>query len=489
MKSEANSAYKADILVVDDTLDNLRLLSQLLIGHGYYVRPVSDGKKAISAIRNQLPDLILLDIMMPGMDGYEICQHLQEDELTRNIPIIFISALNETLDKVRAFSIGGRDYISKPFQDEEVLARVKTHLSLHFTQKSLKAEIVERKRIESALRQYNHDLALLNRMTHVLQACPTEQDTYAVVTDTCIQLIPESSGHLLLRNDADNILESGALWGNPSSALRQFHLDDLDFICLNKSHVVDHPDVGRILSRIAYSHQERQVCVPVSSPDTLLAVLLFSFEPDESIKNEDDWYHRVESKQLLITEMVEHYALALVNLRLREMLRTDSIHDPLTGLYNRRHMKAALEREASRAQRLQASVGILMFDIDHFKTLNDNYGHEAGDAVLREIGTLLKCSSREEDIACRYGGEEFLLILPDTTLENAVKRAENLLEQMQQHNFVCQEKTLSVTISIGVAAYPLHGSDIQGSVRAADAALYQAKEKGRNQVVMAGRRL
>jgi diguanylate cyclase (GGDEF)-like protein len=149
--SGTDERHKADILVVDDTLDNLRLLSKLLMGHGYYVRPVPDGKKALSVIRDQPPDLILLDIMMPDMDGYEVCRRLQADEKTRNIPVIFISALNESFDKVKAFSIGGRDYITKPFHEEEVLARIKTHVTLHFTQKSLEAEIAERKRIEKQL--------------------------------------------------------------------------------------------------------------------------------------------------------------------------------------------------------------------------------------------------------------------------------------------------------------------------------------------------
>jgi len=140
MKNKTDPIYNAGILVVDDTHDNLRLLSKLLIENGYYVRPVSDGKRALSAIQNQLPDLILLDIMMPGMDGYEVCRHLQADERTRNIPIIFISALNEIIDKVKAFSIGGRDYISKPFQEEEVLARIKTHLTIRKLQKRLEEQ-------------------------------------------------------------------------------------------------------------------------------------------------------------------------------------------------------------------------------------------------------------------------------------------------------------------------------------------------------------
>ena len=137
MKSETNPTYNGDILVIDDIHDNLRLLTKLLVEHDYYVRPVSNGQKAILATQDQLPDLILLDIMMPDMDGYAVCEVLKADERTRDIPVIFISALNETIDKVKAFSIGGVDYITKPFQTEEILARVKTHLTLRSLQKSL----------------------------------------------------------------------------------------------------------------------------------------------------------------------------------------------------------------------------------------------------------------------------------------------------------------------------------------------------------------
>ncbi len=155
MNHDTLLSTKANILVVDDTRDNLRLLSGILTEYGYQVRPVSDGHKALSAARAKPPDLILLDIMMPGMDGYEVCEHLKADERTQDVPIIFISALNETFDKVKAFSLGGVDYITKPFQTEEVLARVKTHVNLRRIQKSLETEIVERKRAEEALREAN----------------------------------------------------------------------------------------------------------------------------------------------------------------------------------------------------------------------------------------------------------------------------------------------------------------------------------------------
>ena len=456
---------QANILVVDDTRENLRLLSNILTEQGYLVRPVPQGARAISAAQSKPPDLILLDIMMPGLDGYAVCNALKADERTRDVPVIFISALNETVDKVKAFSTGGVDFITKPFQPEEVLARVKTHVALRTAQKRLQ--------------EHNRELALLNTMSHRLQTCRTEQDTYQIVADTCRNLLPESSGYVYMCAPMQEHLESVAAWNVPPPEFREMRVESLELVYLDAADVVEHPDAGSIASRIGYSPEQRALCIPIGSSEALLAMLGVYFETEPA------WEQLLEAKHGILTEVVNHYALALINVQLRETLRHEAIHDPLTGLYNRRHMEAALEREAHRAQRHQTSVGIIMFDIDHFKTFNDTYGHEAGDAVLRDIGGILKRSSRGEDMACRYGGEEFLLILPDTTPKDARTRAEHLLEQAGQHSVVYQGTTLAVTISIGVATYPLHGADIRSLVGAADAALYQAKENGRNRVVVA----
>ena len=485
MTTETAHERKADILVIDDTRDNLRLLSKLLIDNGFYVRPVTEGKKALSAIQDQLPDLILLDIMMPDMDGYEVCRRLQADERTRDVPVIFISALNETFDKIKAFSVGGRDYIPKPFHEEEVLARVKAHLSLYFTQRRLEAEIVERKRIEKALRRQNRDSALLNRMSQVLQTCPGEQETYAVVADISALLFPESSGCILVKNDEGAAMNAAATWGDPPKSMRQLNPCDLNFDGCDDNTAIGHPDAGRTFSPIVWLPEQRRILVPVSSRDKLLAVLALVFESEKPEADADGWRSLVESKQTLIAEMAEYYALALVNLRLREKLRIESIHDPLTGLYNRRQMEAALQREINRARRHRTYVGILIFDIDFFKVFNDTYGHKAGDIVLKEIGDLLQRNTRGEDIACRYGGEEFLLILPNTGMEGAITRAAYLLEQVRKMEVPYREKTLSVTISVGVAVYPQHGPGIRSVVEKADKALYQAKNGGRNRLAIA----
>jgi diguanylate cyclase (GGDEF)-like protein len=170
---------------------------------------------------------------------------------------------------------------------------------------------------------------------------------------------------------------------------------------------------------------------------------------------------------------------------MRETLRLESIRDPLTGLYNRRHMEASLEREELRAKRRALPVAIIMLDIDHFKRLNDAHGHEAGDVVLRELAGLVRRCIRGEDIACRYGGEEFILILPEAPLEIAQRRAEEIRLRGSELHVQYRDKVLTITLSLGVAAFPQHAADVRSVVRLADDALYQAKKSGRNRVVVA----
>jgi diguanylate cyclase (GGDEF)-like protein len=190
-------------------------------------------------------------------------------------------------------------------------------------------------------------------------------------------------------------------------------------------------------------------------------------------------------RRFLLPRIVEHYTLSLTNLRLREKLRLESIHDSLTGLYNRRYMEAALEQEAARIKRHKTLLGIIMIDVDHFKAFNDQHGHHVGDAVLQELGRFLKGHIRGEDVACRYGGEEFLLILSGASLENTKLRAEEFWEKLRDLKIHYQDRDFSITASIGVAALPCHGPDVMDVVKAADDALYLAKERGRNHVVVA----
>jgi diguanylate cyclase (GGDEF)-like protein len=193
-----------------------------------------------------------------------------------------------------------------------------------------------------------------------------------------------------------------------------------------------------------------------------------------------------EPAQAFAISVAEHIGLALSNLKLRSDLRELSIHDPLTGLHNRRYMEEALELELRRAQRKQLSVGLIMLDIDHFKEFNDRFGHGAGDELLRRLGAAMREHLRSGDVACRYGGEEFLLILPEAGLEVTARRAEQLRQHVKQMAVSYQEKPLGpITISLGVAVYPDHGQEPGELIKSADAALYRAKAEGRDRVLCA----
>jgi diguanylate cyclase (GGDEF)-like protein len=193
-----------------------------------------------------------------------------------------------------------------------------------------------------------------------------------------------------------------------------------------------------------------------------------------------------ESELLITNSFAEQVGVSIANLRLQEALRQQSTSDALTGLYNRRYLEESLERELRRAARAKQQLSLVMFDLDHFKTFNDTFGHEAGDAVLREMGASLARTARAEDISCRFGGEEFLLILPGTSLDGARTRAERVRSQARKLAVMHQGKPVgTITVSLGVAAFPAHGSSAKELIASVDAALYRAKREGRDRVVVA----
>jgi len=230
------------------------------------------------------------------------------------------------------------------------------------------------------------------------------------------------------------------------------------------------------------------VCIPLLAHDGVQGLLHLRCLPENesarSSKPHQEWFSEV--KQQLVRNVAQSVSLAIVNLKLRESLRQQSIRDPLTGMFNRRYMEESLGREIHRATRAQHPLGVIMLDIDHFKQFNDNFGHEAGDAVLRELGVFLRSHIRGEDIACRYGGEEFTLIMPDAPLKITKRRAEKLRQGVKQLRVAFNNQVLdTLTISVGLAMLPDQGSTGEAILRAADGALYEAKQTGRDRVVVA----
>ncbi|GAK61350.1 PAS fold family [Candidatus Vecturithrix granuli] len=345
-------------------------------------------------------------------------------------------------------------------------------------------DLTERKQIEHSLRlamqeqeQRAFEFELLNYMNNTLQTCRTEQETYPVLVEVCQKILPGSTGTVCLLRESQ--LSIVAHWGSVAPSQTAFDVKECAALQqYSSANPSIFPCQAQTCTRVPFLRNSDQRCLALKSPQGILGILHFSCPSSQH----NDGH---EKKEAIISQLAEQYALSLANLRLREQLKIEAIRDPLTGLYNRRYMEISLKREWARAERHNHAVTIIMLDIDHFKIFNDTYGHEVGDIVLRELGALLQRHVRTEDIACRYGGEEFLLILPEVILEVAKYRAEELRVLVHELGITYQGNVLPVSVSIGVAVFPQHGHDLKQVIYAADLALYRAKKEGRDRVAAA----
>ena len=337
------------------------------------------------------------------------------------------------------------------------------------------------------LEHRNSEISCLGEMGSLLQSCLTTEEAYAIVSRSVQQIFPNDSGALCIFKESRNIVETVAMWGESLPGEQVFAPDDCWALRRGQVHMVEDSKSGLLCQHLNQSPSGSYMCVPVLARGEMLGMLhlqsnIQGLNPQDVLTG-----YLIESKQKLAITVAEQIALALANLKLRETLRIQSIRDPLTGLFNRRFMEESLEREMRRVTRKQSSLGVIMVDIDHFKQVNDTFGHATGDNLLRELGIFLKANIRGEDIACRYGGEEFTLILPEASLEFTRERAEKLREGVKHMNVQYLGQAFgNITISLGVAIFPQHGSSGEAILQVADAALYKAKAEGRDRVVVVG---
>ncbi|WP_420265475.1 diguanylate cyclase, partial [Candidatus Magnetominusculus dajiuhuensis] len=345
--------------------------------------------------------------------------------------------------------------------------------------KELEAKNAKLEQWSRELAIHNHENQIFSHMSDLLQACNTISEACEVIAHAASRLFQFESGGIYVFNSSRDIIESISTWGRVQSSEQVFTKDDCWALRRGRSHIITaHEDVPRC--RHVIDSIESYICVPMTAQGETLGMchlMLGALAGDSDL---------IKEKERLALKLSENAALAISNLKLRETLSNLSSRDPLTGLYNRRYMQEYLERENQRSLRKKTPIGIIMIDVDHFKRFNDTYGHEAGDCVLRELGIFLKHNIRDCDVACRYGGEEFTLILPEATLDITVGRATMLCDGFKHVKINIGSQTLSaITLSVGVAVSPIHGTNPQHLLKAADEALYQAKHEGRDRVVTA----
>jgi diguanylate cyclase (GGDEF)-like protein len=418
-------------------------------------------------------------------------------------PILDLANTARLVTSDRNFSLraspAGRDEVGLLVQDfNRMLAEIERQdQQLRQQQESLTEEVAGRtaellqaneqltvsvKRVE----HYAEQIAQLTAIGQLLQSCLTADEVFGVIRDFMPRLFPSDSGSVTILKSSGNLMETMAVWGSHPPQQRVFGPDECWAFRRGRPHFVADAASPLRCAHLTPEDGPATFCVPMMAQGDNVGILQFNFaQVDAADKGADGG--TVNSTQARIASaLAEHTALALANLRLREALRSQSIVDSLTGLFNRRYLENVLERECRRAVRAKRPLSLLMLDVDHFKQFNDTWGHEGGDAVLRELSDLMRSHFRGDDIACRYGGEEFVIVLSEATLAGAFTRAEELRREV--HRLVAQYRRQplgSITVSIGLAALPEHGVTPEDLIAAADRALYQAKSDGRDRTVTA----
>ncbi len=341
-------------------------------------------------------------------------------------------------------------------------------LSYYIARRETRSHLLAASDLESA----NRDISDLSNMTQLLQSCSDFQEARSILSSYGSKFFPEDSGGIYLINASRTLMAGLAVWGPAEQA--PFSPDQCWALRLGQPHLTSKDTDVRC--QHVTTKEGAHLCIPLSAHHETLGTLDLHHAKEMTAAE-------MEKLRAKATSFAEQVALAIRSLQLREQLRELSIRDPLTGLLNRRHMEESLLREISRATRTKQPLSVLMMDVDHFKHFNDTYGHEAGDHVLKEFGHLLQNQVRESDIACRYGGEEFTLILPEADCGTACEIGNRIRNAVMDLQLVVGRKSLGrVTVSGGIAVFPADGDTIQQLLARADEALYDAKKNGRNRI-------
>ncbi len=453
----------ARILVVDDILPNVKLLEAKLTAEYFDVVTADDGPTALEIAGAETPDLILLDVMMPGMDGFEVCERLKADPKTRHIPVVMVTALSDVNDRVRGLKAGADDFLSKPVNDIALFARVRSLARL----KVMMDELRVRQATTGTDDLFDEDLG-----------------EAAVFTDARVLLV--ESSEFLGKKIADHLEQAGcqvdrATNGGEGLTLGCQQRYDLIIAGLE----INGEDGLRLCSQFRSQDETRHVPILLVLDESDLAQLAKGLDLGVT-----DYLVKPIDRNELMARARTQIRRRRYHDRLRGLLESSvsmAYTDPLTGVYNRRYMQAHLDRKIVEIADSAQPVSVMMFDLDHFKRINDTYGHAAGDAVLKELANRVRDNLRDFDMVARYGGEEFVVVMPATPMSSAKPVAERLCRRIATEPFEVpgHDEPLTVTVSIGVASATDPAVAAEDLLARADGALYEAKDNGRNQMIAA----
>ena len=453
----------ARILVVDDIPANVKLLEAKLSAEYFDVLTAADGISALSTAEREQPDIILLDVMMPGLDGFETCKRLKQSRETAHIPVVMVTALDQSSDRVKGLDAGADDFLTKPVDDVALFARVKS-------------------------------LVRLKRLTDELRLRQATSEQMGLVADPVQPEIDTNPhGSILLVEDRDQIAQrlSESLRNrhqvfvepNLDQALMLARAGTYDLFIISLS--LKGQDGLRLCSQLRSTEQTRNIPVLALVEEGETQRILRALE-----MGVNDYLVRPIDRNELVARVRTQLRRKRYTEKLRQNLDMSvelAVTDQLTGLYNRRYMASHIGTLISNAAESGRELSLLILDIDYFKSINDTHGHDVGDQILREFAKRIVSNVRSVDLACRYGGEEFVVIMPDTDLSFAYMVAERVRQQVASQPFAIDRAPgeVHVTISVGVTTSEGKGDTPEALLRRADQALYRAKRDGRNRVVSA----
>jgi len=449
----------ARILVVDDIVANVKFLEARLLAEYFDVVCADNGRDALAICADGQVDVILLDIMMPEMDGFEVCERLKANPATAHIPVVMVTALDQPADRVRGLKAGADDFLTKPVNDLQLISRVKS-------------------------------LARLKTMSDELRGRMMNAETIGIQESIGADGHIEKPGRVLLvdgrASSQERIVKAlkpvgeVVAWSDPGNVIFEAAENAYDLVIINSNF--DDFDPLRLCSQLRSLERTR-----------FLPLLIITEQNDDAMVvraldlGVNDYIIRPIDPNELVARTLSQIKRKRFNDRLRENLAQTmelAVIDGLTGLNNRRYLDLHLKTLFNRAALRGRNLSVCMTDIDRFKQVNDLYGHEAGDEVLQEFATRLRSTVRGADLACRYGGEEFVVVMPDTSMETASAVAESLRSIIEDTAFVLRSgQSLKITASVGIASNATGVESPEQLMRQADRALYEAKRSGRNRVV------
>jgi two-component system cell cycle response regulator len=448
------------VLIVDDIPTNVRLLEARLTAEYFEVKTAASGRDALAVVAGGQTDIVLLDVMMPEMDGFEVCRQMKADPATAHIPVVMITALDQPSDRVKGLQAGADDFLTKPVDDVQLMARVKSLVRL----KALTDELRGRA-------QTGEEIAIEDAMRAMDAA--NAQGGKVLLVDTDPRSAERIRGYLVPANQVEVL-------ASPADAAMQVATGSYDLAIV--SMALDGFDPLRVCSQMRTLEQTRTLPILLIAEDADRARVVRGLD-----LGVNDFIMRPVERNELAARVRTQVRRNRYAAELRQTVTNTlalAVTDELTGLYNRRYFDRHLSLMLDKAREQERDMAVMLIDMDFFKSVNDNHGHDIGDAVLKEFAQRLKRNIRGVDLACRFGGEEFVVLMPDTDYRQAQGVAERVRMAVAERGFETPTiRPLSVTCSVGVALNEHELDTPEMILKRADVALYRAKREGRNRVV------